>query len=228
MTLDARWVNTDDAQWVNTDDAQWTPLLIGTGSIALPVLIVTGAGSEATLVQGGITLPIITLSIRAYRGSVPNCVVLNTRNFAVSEYLNYGFNSMVRFNGANLIADQNGIYAQDSSSIDNSAYKIKAAFKSGVIGTTVDKAQRLRNAWLNYETDGDVKLTTVADETIRRIYNLPFLNIQDIPGIQERRIKFERGITDEYFDFKVENVNGSDMEIDKLTIMLEPIISRKG
>jgi hypothetical protein len=180
---------------------------------------------EDTSGDTSLTLPMFTLLARAYRGSPPDCVVLNTKNTAVSEYLNYGFNSMTRFNDVFLIADQNGIYELDSSAEDEGGYKIKAAIKSGEIDTYNGNIQRLRNAWLNYESDGDLQLVTRADETITRKYALP---LQDASGIDERRVKFERGIRDRVFDFKIENVNGSSMDIESMRIMLEPIIGKKG
>jgi hypothetical protein len=113
----------------------------------------------------------------------------------------------------------------DNSSLD--AYKIKAAIKTGRVDTYKVRIYRLRNAWLNYQTDGDAKLVVTANKTKVRTYDLPYKNIENLDEMVERRIKFERGIKDRYFDFKIENVNGSDIEIDKLTVMTEPIISKR-
>jgi hypothetical protein len=177
-------------------------------------------------VNGSITLPILNLSARAYRGSAPECVVVNTKTFVVSEYLNYGFNSMTRFNGVNLIADQNGIYAQDTSSLDDSSYKIKSTIKSGIFDVYTDRGQKLRNAWVNYVSDGNIKLSSVGDETAKREYTLVYN--PDADGVREGRIKFERGIRNRTFDFALSNVDGSDIEIESMTITLEPVVSRKG
>lgn len=175
--------------------------------------------------DAAITLPAITLSVRAYNGSPPECVVMNTKTFAVSEYKDYAFNSYAGFNGVDLAANQNGIYAMDTTSVDDGVYKIKAHIKTGVIDVYNGVINRLRNAWLNHETDGDIRLTSVADKSATRTYDLPFQN--SISGIRERRIKFERGIRNRYFDFKIENINGSGLEIDKLTVLAEPIISKR-
>jgi hypothetical protein len=180
--------------------------------------------------DGDITFPLLTPSVRAYRGSAPECVVINTKNFAVSEYRNHGFNSYTRFNGADLACDQNGVYEMGVAGTDDSsssAYKIKAAIKTGRVDTYKTRIYRLRNLWLNYQTDGDAMLTTVANKTKVRTYELPYANIQFLDEMVERRVKFERGIKDRYFDFKIENVDGADIEIDKITVMLEPIISKR-
>ncbi len=180
------------------------------------------------MVTADLTLPIFTMSARAYNGSAPECVVMNTKNFAVSEYINYGFNSMTRFNGSNLIADQNGIYEQDASDTDNAGiddYKIKAHVKTGQFDISVDVQQKIRNAWLSFETNGDVRLTSVADKKATRTYLVPYNAAMS--GIRERRVKFERGIRNRIFDFKFENIDGSQLEIDKITITLEPIVSNR-
>jgi hypothetical protein len=192
--------------------------------ITLPIFTVVAGEREGV----DVTLPLLILSARAYKGSAPECVVMNTKNFAISEYLNYGFNSMTRFNGVNLICDQNGIYEQDISDTDNAGiddYKIKSHIKSGQIDVYSGTMQRLRNAWINYESDGDIRLTTQGDNINTRKY---LINFDGKNGINERRIKFERGIRDRVFNFKTENINGSDMEIKSINITLEPLASGKG
>ena len=175
--------------------------------------------------DGTRTLTAITLSVRAYNGSPPECVVMNTKTSAVSEYNDYAFNSYARFNGVDLAAGQNGIYAQDTTDVDDSVYKIKAHIKTGRVDVYNGTIQRLRNGYLNYESDGDVRITSVADKTATRTY---YLALQAaISGIRERRIKFERGIRNRQFDFKIENIDGSSLEIEKFTIHTEPIISKR-
>jgi hypothetical protein len=219
------------------------------GIATLPTLTMNASSAAAALVTfpimtmsntalqgevGNLAVALFTLpfgfSARSYNGSAPECVVMNTKNFAVSEYLNFGFNSYTRFNGVDLACDQNGVYEMNTASTDNSssdAYKIKAAIKTGRVDTYKVRIYRLRNAWLNYQTDGDAKLISTANKTKVRTYDLPYKNIENLDEMVERRIKFERGIKDRYFDFKIENVNGSDIEIDKLTVMTEPIISKR-
>jgi hypothetical protein len=173
-------------------------------------------------------LPVITLLARTYNGSAPECVVMNTKNFAVTEYVNYGFNSMAKFNGLNLVADQNGIYEQDSSDTDNAGvddYSIKAHIKTGRVDTHKGTINRPRNGWLNYQSDGSVQIVTRADKKTNRTYELTYYS--GMEGINERRCKFERGIRERFFDFKISNINGSRLEIDKLTITLEPIDSKR-
>lgn len=172
-------------------------------------------------------LPLV-LQARGYKGSAPECTVMNTKNFAVTEYVNYGFNSMTEFNGAYLIADQNGIYEADTSDTDHAGiddYAIKAHIKTGRVDVHKHNKNVVRNAWLNYQTDGNVQIVSTADKKATRTYLLPWHS--GLSGINERRVKLERGIKNRFFDFKIQNIIGSQLEIDKLTIMLEPVVSKR-
>ena len=124
-----------------------------------------------------------------------------------------------------LAANQNGIYAQDITSVDDGVYKIKAHIKTKRIDVHNGTIHRLRNSYLIYESDGDIRITSKADKVATRTY---YLTLQPtISGIRERRVKFERGIRNRHFDFKIENINGSSLEIDKFTVHTEPIISKR-
>lgn len=193
----------------------------GDVAVTFPVLIVSASSG----LGGDIDLPALRLAIRAYNGSPPECVVMNTKSSAITEYKDYAFNSYTRFNGVDLAANQNGIYALDTSSLDESTYKIKAHIKTGQVDLYKESIQRLRNAYLTHETDGDVRITSVGDKAATRTYYLALQN--SLNGVRERRIKFERGIRNRHFDFKIENIDGSELEIDGLRILIEPIISKR-
>ncbi len=173
-----------------------------------------------------VTMPMFTLSARAYRGTPPSCLVMNTKNFSVSEYANFGFNSMTKFNGSNLIADQNGIYEIDDSDLDAEAYKIKAHAKTGLVDIYSNVITRMRDAYFTYRGEDDVKLSVGADKKGNRHY-LILKNESNENLIKIRRIKFERGIKNRHFDFKLANVDGGAIEIEKLKIALEPILSKR-
>lgn len=202
----------------------------GIGAITFPII-----GIESTVLQGEVGTFAnalfslgLGLSIRAHKGSAPKCVVMNTKNLAVSEYVSYGFNSMTEFDGVYLIADQNGIYVSDNSDSDNAGvddYAIKAHIKTGRIDIHKNNKNKLANAWINYQTDGSIQMVSTGDKKATRTYLLPYHS--GLSGINERRVKFERGIRNRFFDFKIQNIIGSQLEIDKLTIMLEPVVSKR-
>lgn len=186
-----------------------------------------GSLGIAAGITAGVALPAITVQGKAYKGSVPECIVMNTKLNAVSEYLNYPFNSYVKFNGVFLAANQNGIYELDNTSQDEATYNIKAHIKSRIVDMHNGTINRLRDSFVVYKSDGDIRLTSNADKKVTRTYLVP----QQINGINKnvkrRRIKFERGIRNRFFDFKIENVNGSEFELELLRVFTEPIISKR-
>lgn len=177
--------------------------------------------------DGDINLPIITTPSKANRGSVPKCTVMNTKVSSVSEYLNYQFNSFARFNGKDIAANQNGVFELDETGQDEAAYNIKAHVKTGIVGIYKGSITRLRDSFIVYRSDGDIRLTSGADKKATRRYLVSEQTDGINNNIKNRRIKFERGIRNKYFDFKIENINGSSLEIEKLTVHTEPIISKR-
>jgi hypothetical protein len=203
----------------------------GIGAMTLPAIVIESTamqGEVGNLIEALISSGTLIVLARAYNGSAPECVVMNTKNLAVSEYIGYGFNSMTEFNGAYLIADQNGVYEADTSDTDNAGidnYAIKAHIKTGRIDIHKNNKNKLANAWINYQTDGSIQMVSTGDKKATRTYLLPYHS--GLSGINERRVKFEKGIRNRFFDFKIQNIIGSQLEIDKLTIMLEPVVSKR-
>ncbi len=177
--------------------------------------------------DASISLTMLTVLGKGYKGIIPDCLVMNSIVFSISRYGNYAFNSFTKFNDKYLSANANGIFELDESGTDDGGYSINAVTKSGIIDTYSNSINRLRDANLLYKSDGDVRLSTKADKKTTRRYLIP----QQINGadktIKKRRVKFERGIKNRYFDFKIENINGSEIEIDALSVFLEPVISKR-
>ena len=149
-------------------------------------------------------------------------VVTNARTFAVSEYANFAYNSMAIFNGKYLYAKADGIY-EGGGDNDNGA-DIAAGYKTGTFDINATEVQKLRNVWMNYRSDGDIKLFSVGNEVNARWY--PFVNSTN-GTMHERRQKFERGIKDNHFSFGISNVAGSSFEIKTAKILTEPIRKRR-
>ena len=149
-------------------------------------------------------------------------LVANTRNFTISEYSNFAFNSMCKFNGKFLYAKSDGIYEGGGDS-DN-ATNIEASYKTGAVDIYATEIQRLRDAYLTFRTNGDIQLFSVGDEVNARTY---FITSSPGDTIHERRVKFERGIKDRHFNFGISNINGSTLEVDSAKILSEPIRKRR-
>ncbi len=149
-------------------------------------------------------------------------IVTNARTFAISEYAAMAFNSMAKFNGKYLYAKANGIY--EGGGEDDDGADIVASYKTGSFDINATEVQKLRNAFLNFRSNGDIQLFTVGNEVNTRLYNI---TNSTADTMHERRAKFERGIRDNHFSFGISNVNGSSFEIKTAKILTEPIRKRR-
>lgn len=154
--------------------------------------------------------------------------VMNTKTLAVTQYVNFNYNSYTFFNGKYIALNKTGIYELGGN--DDNSDNIVASLKTGTIDTYGESVNRMEDAYLNFRSDGDVVLKTVGDETDERTYTI-VNSTSDL--IHERRIKFEKkmtnseGIQNRYFSFELSNVSGSSLDIDKLRIAMEPIRKRR-
>jgi hypothetical protein len=149
-------------------------------------------------------------------------IVANTRNFAISEYAAFAYNSMCKFNGKYMYAKADGIY--EGGGDDDNGAEIVASYKTGSIDIFATEVQKMRNAFCNFRSNGDIQLFSVGDEVYVRSYTI----INSTPDtIHERRVKLSRGIRQRHFNFGVSNINGSTLEVDSIKILTEPIRKRR-
>lgn len=199
------------------------PLSLGM-AIDEPPPVILG---DAILLLPGVPMILLesSLSLHAPEVSITDdvkIIVTNARTFAISEYAAFAFNSMAKFNGKYLYAKADGIY-EGGGDKDNGA-DIIASYKTGSFNINASEVQKLRNAFLNFRSDGDIQLFSVGNEVTTRLYNIT----NSTPGtIHEQREKFERGIRDNHFSFGISNVAGSSFEIKTAKILTEPIRKRR-
>lgn len=203
-------------------------LTVGVGSLSLGLAQgIPTVMSDAILLLPDTSMIILPMSLRLHQPivSVTNdikTIVTNARNFAISEYGSFAYNSMCKFNGKYLYAKADGIY--EGGGDDDNGTKIEASYKTGSVDIFATEIQKLRNAYMNFRSDGDVQLFSVGDELNTRWRTIA----NSTPNtIHERRVKFERGIRQRHFNFGVSNINGSTLEIDSIKILTEPVRKRR-
>jgi hypothetical protein len=193
----------------------------GTADLTMPSMIALGYVAG----QIRITLPILVLVVT--RPDLASTLVMNTKTGAMSEYAGYEFNSYCQFNDSVLLAGSKGIYEADNTDHDGyQGFTILSRIRTGQFDTHINgKTNKLRNGFVTYESDGGVRLSTTGDGTVARAY--PMLT-ENINGVIERRVKFERGIRNRIFDLKIENISGAKLQLEKVVLTLEPIQSMRG
>jgi len=148
---------------------------------------------------------------------------LQLERSALSQYANYNFNSMCKFNGAYLGANENGIFVLDSGDLDGTS-QIEAFFELLTSDWGIEHQKRIRSVYVGYETNGQIMVKAKDDDDNQREYILEPNHLDNkqhgakLPG--------DRNGKGRYWMIRVENINGSDFSIDSIKV-LPVILNRK-
>ena len=140
-----------------------------------------------------------------------------------SQYGNYNFNSMCKFNGAYLGANGSGIFVMDSGDLDGTA-EIDAYFELVTSDFGIAHQKRFRSMYIGYEAEGDLILSVTDDEGNERNYNLEptFADLKQ----HGQKVGIGRDGKGRYWMVKITNLNGVDFSVDRI-VGIPVILGRK-
>jgi hypothetical protein len=133
---------------------------------------------------------------------------------ATTQYINYDFNSMVKFGDMYLGACDDGIFELDGDT-DSGDY-IGAYFEPIVTDFGISNPKKVRFMFLGYEAEGDLVITLSADEGDEQSYTVDSIKT----GQQARRISINRNMQGRYIATKISNVLGCDFGFDSMDVAL--------
>lgn len=145
--------------------------------------------------------------------------VMNTKNFGVTEYRNYPFNSFAKFGDTYLGASATGLYALEGD--NDYGVPIDAWVKTGAIDCGTSLGKIIRECYMAFKSDGSVLLKTVTDDNSERWYKVD----DGDEKLHNRRKKLARGLKSGYWEFTLRNVDGSSMEFEQLELV--PIYTKR-
>ncbi len=194
--------------------------LIGTGEIVFPKPIVEGRAFFVAQGNGSIVFPTFVVSGFA-RVSVRErlTIAMNLQNKAVTEYLNYGFNSFANINGVFYGARDDGIWKLEGNK-DN-GLEIDAEILSGVFDFWAGEKTKPRKAWITFRADGRVSLKVIRDEN--EVWEEDFPGLYFLEKIEEAGTTIAKGIKERFLAFGIRNKAGSDFEIDSFRILVDKL-----
>lgn len=146
--------------------------------------------------------------------------VMNTQNAAVTNYANWSFNSFATLSHADLAASSTGLYALGGMSDNGAPIAAMATFAKSDFGDS--RLKRMPYAYIGIRTTGDLYFVTETDDNVQRVYSL----VATTNGPHTERIQMARGVVSRYWQFTLENVNGSDFRLDELEL-LPVMLSRR-
>lgn len=181
-----------------------------TDAVALNVR--AGATTEDTIsFIGGMTVD----------GEIYVGVVMNTENKAITEYMNFNFNSMARAGvDRYLAAKADGIYKLGGDTDDTA--EISAHITTKMFDFGADTFKRMDRAYLGVRNDGELVLKVVTRNTDGEKHENWYELEETSPTLRTQRVKIGKGLKSHFWQFTLINKQGSDFELD--SIEFKPII----
>jgi hypothetical protein len=143
--------------------------------------------------------------------------VTNLNSGAVSTYRNFNFNSFAKIGEKYYGASDDGIFelAGDTDAGTNIDVVVKLGTEDFEIEKvmTAEAMKRVDTAYLGVNTDGAVILKVTANE-VTTSYTL---SATTRTSLNTGRIMLGKGVASRYWDFEINNVDGSDMTLESIT-----------
>ena len=188
--------------------------------LTLPLMAVDATGYFSNIGHADIVLPTLQLA-----GTIENAtrragttIALNTFVKAVTLYDGLSANSYANFAGMTLAATDAGIVVL-SGDTDLGA-PINAHITSGIMDFGAVELKRVLVGYVGYRSDGDMDLTLITDQHHEFIYRLQ--PRQDGADLHPTRVKFGRGISGRYWQWRLENRDGAAFGMNSVNLTIEP------
>ena len=143
--------------------------------------------------------------------------VMNVSNFSVTEYSQYPISSIGYMNDHYYGTLSDGIYLLEGN--DDSGTNIDAEIETGPIDLWEGSVKYPKEAYISFRSDGTIILRIRLDEQDTYESELSYLSER----MREGKVTFGKGIKNRFAAFGIKNKDGSDLDIDKIRITLEPV-----
>lgn len=183
-------------------------------------VVVTATPTSTALVQEALEAGITFAVNFGIGGQVYSGWVMNTKNFAVSEYQDYPFNSFCYAHGKYLGANENGIYELTGGT--DAGEDIQSTLRLGVTDFNLPNRKIIDSVYLGFRADGTMLLKTIADDHTELLYE-----VDKTEGrLHRRRIHpMAKGLKAVYWQFELSNANGSDFELSEIEFF--PVVMKR-
>ena len=150
---------------------------------------------------------------------------MDTKNYAITEYTNYSFNSFCEYDKDTYYgANSSGIYklgGPNDTYEDDDGTDIDVEIRKNKIDLGVFQEKRVEEVYLNLESSGDLSLELFADSKSQKYMlnnGYPDLHtLQFIPG---------KGLRGKFIDFSIKNHRGSDLKLNEIEMLIN-ILTRR-
>lgn len=145
--------------------------------------------------------------------------IMNSENFAVSNYTNYDFKSFAKISGKYYGVQDDGLYLLEGD-MDDGEF-IKGIIRTGKMDLETSNLKNINKAYIGFRGDGTVIMKVVADEA----YETWFEVSPSRTDLHTEQFKLSKGINARYWQFEIITEDSTKLELD--TIELFPIILKR-
>ena len=189
--------------WPPTLESLSTLLLSGVIQVTAPMDSINGIGIIESI------LAVTTL-------------VLNTENFALSEYNNYAYNSMTYFGGKWIGCNDAGLDELEGDK--DGSTNIVALVRFPTIDLHKEYVKRLLHAWLSGRTTGELDIKVIENETEPLVTHYTSHNAGGI--IDRERIKFSKAHKGRFVTMEIGNKAGCKFDLTTLRVFTHDVPKR--
>lgn len=185
----------------------------GIGTATIPMIRLRTASVPDVMADGVVVIPMFDL-LAQISEFTPLTMVLNLRNKGLTEYSNYLFNSMCRFQGLDLGASSTGIYKLTDGERDVDDI-INWNIRLGKVNLELTTKKKLKQMWLFAKRDGNLMVTVLLPNGEQFEYDAEnYEETED--GV---RVKFGKGIRSKYVSMDIRNDDVATIELDAIRLM---------
>jgi hypothetical protein len=187
------------------------------GDYSRAELIAPGFRSLFGVYRG--TMPLFSLRSTGVELVIANYQTygVNIKNAALTQYTNFPFNHVVRFNGEVIAFTDSGAHLLGADN-DNGT-EINSVAELPPTDFNTSKMKRMPYIYVGVKTAAAMNVSVIADETEVIASQTKFIG-------RTRRAKFARGVKSRYWAAKLQNTNGEDFAVDSVEY-LPMILERK-
>jgi predicted transglutaminase-like cysteine proteinase len=180
------------------------------GNLSQPIPSATLSASAWWLGGANLSMAIPSVRLTSHaRAAEIVALALNTKNFGLTKYTNYDYNSLCMFNGKLIGTKRTGIYELEGADDDGTAIPWK--LRTGKVDL---KTSKLRHVWLSGTVSGDIKLIVETADGDRYEYDAePVSESED-----EIRVKVGKGLSSKYVIIELQNESDQTITLDKMQI----------
>ena len=171
-------------------------------------LVTSESLSNSTILKSFISESVLFLPAIEVHGNTYSGWVLNPALFAVTEYTNYNFNSLTKFQNRYFGANTTGLYEFTGAKDDQNFIQVKLETPAYDLKTS--NVKQVPTMYLGVGQDNTLIIKVAVDRNNAAYYRLPLPSRE----LRTQTIKLGKGLVGKYFQFEVITENVTEFKLD--------------